>query len=567
MSQARRRRRRRGTRAPLVLLALAAAIALVTIYRNALYLSWSGHGYWRELEGTTFSVAIGFEEDFHFTHGEGRAARIKLSFPFDEAGLGCELNYGVGLFERGSAQRRYLLKFRYDLRNKRCECKDLYFVSGFIPDRATFQLVRVTKEEDAIVETPEPLGVAVTFGQDGENLDATLREVSIAQEEPFRRAERTPLVERFSTSLRPEQREVLVTPRDSIGHFVVQELTRRMERCRDTGECDRIRIAVAMATDPLVLDTLDMAADAGLRVEWIENLHGRDDEHPTRLLPYKWLRGNPLLDATGILPMHTKFVIFGEDTVLSTGANLDFDRWPNSRQVAVVYRSEEVAAIFGELFTMIRTSLYYPVKVDLRDDLVVLFNAERPRGYSAFSAKPYLAIETEQGVRSNAYGILFEVMARTPGPMRLSMSPLSDTCERHERMRCFFELLEDRASQGELELVLNKAFYLGDEPFVGPGGRSFSATPAFRRLVDLFPPDAKGLRLMTRPGKELSMHHERLGLLGDDLVLLGSANYARTGSLNTIEILRDPALYRELAEGWHDSDADEIDLMRAAPVQ
>ena len=88
-----------------------------------------------------------------------------------------------------------------------------------------------------------------------------------------------------------------------------------------------------------------------------------------------------------------------------------------------------------------------------------------------------------------------------------------------------------------------------------------NVSPAFARVASLFPDGAEGLSLMSQRGRALSMHHERVGLLGDEVVLLGSANYARPNSQNTIEILRSPALSAEIGSTWHDSDADELDLL------
>lgn len=162
---------------------------------------------------------------------------------------------------------------------------------------------------------------------------------------------------------------------------------------------------------------------------------------------------------------------------------------------------------------------------------------------------------------SNAYGILFDKIDRTAGPLRLSMSPISDSCERYERVHCLYRLLRERANRGQLELVLNRAFYLGQREYSAPSGRPLNVSPAFVRVASLFPDDAAGLTLMTQRERPVSMHHERVGLLGEDVVLLGSANYARPNSQNTIEILRSPALHAELTASWHDSDADEVDLV------
>jgi hypothetical protein len=548
------------SRLPLYLFVGTLAVALFIIYRNHIYRLVTGHDHWKQFQGQTMEVTISWPQPVRADlNSKGKAAVVKVSFPLGQNPDGCEFVYGAALVYHkpwapgGQAirfdnpLRRYLLKFKYDLKNKRCESKDLFLLPSDKPERFVIQLIEVRYDKQTVLEEPVATGVEIRLDNRTLEPGVAFRDIQIPAEEPFRVREKTRVVEKFSTTLDPRDVEVMVLPRDSLLDFLLRELAARSERCQKQRICDRIRVAVAFTNDARMIQAFERAAAAGLPIDWIENIDNRNETElgppatgtpvPVTVSPWKWLRGNPYLDPVGRLPMHTKFAVFGDDLVVSAGANYDFERWPTSRDLAVIYRNKDVAAIFSEVFTMIRTSLYYPIAVDLRDDFVLLFNADRPRGYSASNNKPYLAVTTEEGVESSAYGILFELLAQAEGQVSLAMSPISNSCARYRRQRCLYEEIRFRAVGGNVDVLVNDFFY-EDEAKFAP-------------LAALFPPNGTGLRRKAEWNGGGSAHHERAAILGDDRVSLGSANYAFPSSLNTMEIISEPkvieAVRREFA--------------------
>ena len=541
MSKVPEKKRRLWQAAPGALIVLIGFFSLFTIYRNQLFHLVSGQQYWRAHTGLPFSVSVSWPRPVKESLSKhAKVAVVKVSVPFDKSGEGCEFLYGTAVYKYAPEDKaeyedtlferqiqRFVFKFKYDHKNNRCESKDLSISPGDKPEKIVIQLVQVDFDGKTLTETPLKNGMAVILDNSTTPPGVNFSRATPPQHYPYQRPTVTSTSRKFSTNLEPEERELLVMPSQSLLKFILSELEKRTEKCSRTQNCDRVRIAVAFTGDRRILGALEKANASGMHVDWIENAGERNIKATAaadrgqakdilNFSPQIWLRGNPYFDEVGFLPMHMKFAIFGEDMVVSAGANYDFERWPNSRDLAIVYRSPKVAQIFGEIFTMVRTSFYYPVTVDLNDNFSVLFNADRPRGYSAFSQKPFLSITTNEGISSSAYGILFEILHRSNGPLTLAMSPLKNSCDRYSKRLCFYDELARFTKLGKLKLFLNYSFYKkGTRKQTFRGGRRITASAPYLELARLVLGTDSKLFLLTRPGRKGSYHHERVALLGE----------------------------------------------------
>jgi hypothetical protein len=502
---------------------------------------------------------------------QARVFPVRVEVPLAQVPYGCEFLYGAAVYqyhhsnERLIEMPRYLIKFRYDLRAGRCVSEDLSLVDREGPVTVLLQLVDVQLGATEYVEIPRPQGIEITAASPGQPAFAL---ISIEPREPFRLPRVTQLNPKFSHDLSPQQRELFVAPYDDIKGVILEELARATDLCRSGSACPSVRGAIAELLDPDISQALDEARRAGVSVDVVTNYRAQSES--SRLItleqgelrsitsryagpsPWMWLRGNPHRLVLK-LPMHTKFLAVGDSFVVSTNANFNFVFTASSREISMVYRSPEIVRMFDEVLTQVRTSVYRPLAVNLEDPFILLFNADRGRGYSVTQRKPFVPIETNEGVRSDAYGILLEILSRVEGPVRLAMSPISNGCGTYRRRRCLFELLRDLVTEERLELFMNGYFYLIDNAGAPDEWRYAHAdyrefvSERFKPIQALF-----GVNHPTQPqlfmqkGNSYSLHHERAGLLGQDLVLAGSTNLGQTGTLNVMELIRDPELFRGL---------------------
>jgi hypothetical protein len=347
----------------------------------------------------------------------------------------------------------------------------------------------------------------------------------------------------MSAAISDSDVQVGIQPQIRLKDVLMSELRRRQEQCRQVRKCDRVWIAVAVLEEPELAAELSRAQNLGMDVQLIQNARALELQDVQTLSPLLWLKHSHYANQ-GQLPMHTKFAIFGDDTVVSSNANYSFRIYPHSREVFAVYRNAQVAQIFTEVFAMLRTRIFYPLKIQSDHNFVMLWNADRPRGYAASILKPYAQSTDENGQSADAYGHLFSWLERVPGRLQLAMSPLTNSCSWLGRWRCFFDLLKDRAARGELVVHYNSYFAVREfsKDFQSLGWR-----PGFAELLAL-PGLQPSLRVYQSAEVSGSLHHERLGRVGQDVVLLGSANYARPSTLNTIEWLRSPRVARQIDE-------------------
>lgn len=561
--------------APLIVGMGTILLSLAIVYQNTihktLYVTEKKAYEW-EREGYAISLTkpLGSEK-----------LQMKVSIALSETIHGCEFIYGAAVVNYPEQQRdanlfsiaspRYFIKFSYDLKNKRCESKDLTVDPSDVPNSIGIQIIDTIVNPDTVEEHPRYQGILVQFAQGAEAGRVETKQTPIEAKEPFLSARTTPRQEKFSVNPRAGEVSLITSPYESLRDRLLSEFRIRIDRCRTTGDCPGIQMAVSLVTDPNILELIDEAQAVGMHVENINAPGPRNFGYKTmpwdktiyrKNAPWYWLRGNPDFNISAHLPMHAKFVIFGDDLVISSNSNYNLDLFYKSRELGIEYRSPEIVRMFKEIFTLIRTSVFYPIKVDLNDRFLLLFNADRPRGYSASSMKPFQSITTNEDVESTAYGILFELFERNPGKLRLDMSPISNYCSYYRRVYCLYDLLDERIKRNAVEIFLNLNFYQTwtiDEPRFWHRMSTFwsrkaidEALPTFSKSLTQFTKwneeQPGSVELVSMMYQRMSNHHARSATLGDDFLLNGSANYAQPSTLNTIEILKDHQLRKELDE-------------------
>jgi len=474
---------------------------------------------------------------------------IKVRVPYARAPLGCEyLQIHAVLTLGGQGQdsfSRYRVPMRYDPRNRRCESDDLGVSLQEYPDP---KLVR------RVVLQFLDFGISATFVEEEPRSEGFVVDLDWSRQEPWTlgwanlgalfplqspwkiRKEGT-----FSAQVLDSDITLGIQPFDDLGERMVQEIEARTEKCLQTRVCDRIWMAVADFRDRRLARALEMARSAGMDVDVIMNAGSILSPEVQQLSPLLWVRhGQHNNDAR--LIMHTKFALFGQDLVISSNANFSFENYPHSREVFVEYRSPSVNRIFSEVFGMIRTRLFYPLLIDRTHDFVLLWNADRPRGYSASVLKPYAQLRDENAQSADAYGHIFSWIQQSDERLELAMSPLTNSCSYLGKWRCLFDVLADKAKQGQLKLHYNAYFAVREWD---SNHRSLGWKEPFTQLLEAVGANDV-VRVHQSYGSGGSLHHERIGRLGRDVVLVGSANYARPSTLNTIEWIRSKRIAREV---------------------
>ncbi len=547
-------------------------LCLYLIYSNSLFLLLfrTASPYGQTLTQDRLSIAAsslkqaernGIKADFY---------TLKLALPFSLATDGCEFIYAQATYVMPQSRivqttasyrypaLQYLVPFRYDLKNKRCEAKSLFINQQAIPQQVNIQLFKVTVTSTQILETPLNKTISLEPKRNNEKLEIRLVKSNLSSAALTRQTSRVPS---FSTNLQDHDFQLISSPYDDLKTRILNEIQETIRRCEAGQDCRSITAAIAHIQDYDILLALDRANQAGSHVEIITNLINtmggeQSDKKPFKdlsITPTIWLRHNPfLMRQAEQFPMHTKFIIFGNDLVISSNPNYNFEQYYASRELSIAYTAPTVIAMFQELASMLRTSLFYPLQINLQDNFWLLFNADRPRGYSASTRKPFLSIETNEGISGSAYGLVFKLLAdHSEEQLRLAMSPLTFTCAHYSHRFCLKELLRDRANHQRLTLLLNSNFYRRGLPV---SDNSQELLPQFGPIKDLFRESPDRLHLLSRRDRNYSSHHERLALLGENWTILGSANWSRPSSLNTLEVFNNKNLNQRLSQEWSTFD-------------
>jgi hypothetical protein len=550
---------------------LFAALVLFEVERNTLYRLFSGTGHDGSWRVGNYQITLSRPRASQIPAERGRHIQLlKIVVPFSNVQGGCEFLYGATSERYGTPAPekvqsfidapRNLIRFAYDHKNLQCESKDLAIMHGATPDTLTIQLIDVTLTSSQVQEVPRPDGMRLKFS--GGRI-TEVSSVPVKPSYPFISRSFSPRIERMSSMLPPDAVKVFFGPLDSFNGVLLNELKSVLKLCRIGRDCPKVRIAVSAIKESEIVTTLDQLHEAHCDIEVIINSGERSNypgpyttPYSIRFAPLFWNKGNRHLGPfKGILQMHTKFAVIGEDLVISSNMNLVSDTRYRSRGLTVAYRSSVVAKMFEALFVSLRTAVSYPQEVDRRDNFVLLVNAERPRRYVASAQRPYTAIRTEEGEVSNAYGILLDEIHRTPGKLSLFMSPITDSCFRYGRTLCFFEELRKKAEAQVLDLGLSGTFYLKPQSVAGtipmwevlnpvdPG----TWTSSFRRILPLLLDFPSEVGAYTGRSNTYTVHHERFALLGEETLVAGSANFVMPFSVNTVEIIKIPEVFSSAA--------------------
>ena len=515
-----------------------------------------------------YRVDISLPQPSQIPAENGRNVRsIKISVPFSHVQGGCEFLYAATVekysrlprqkFQSVIVSPRNLIRFAYDHKNLRCESKDLSILDGDSPESITVQFVDVILRNDYILEEPRPAGMLLRLSG-GRVVEVS--ETQIKPAYPFLTSSQSKRVDQMSTDLTPKQVSLSFGPNENFNDVLMRELNKTLKDCRAGIKCPRIRLAVSAIKEIDILQVLDDLHDAGSDIDAIVNAGERafypgnyPEPYKFRFAPWFWNKGSRHLGPyKGILQMHTKFAVIGDSLAISSNLNLVSDTKYRSRGLTVTYRSNEVAQMFDAIFVTLRTAVSYPLRVDRRHNFVLLYNSERAKSYVASAQRPYTAIRTEEGEVSNAYGILLDLLDRTSNKLSLYMSPITNSCFRYGRNLCFFDQLRRKAKAGQLDLGLSGTFYVTQKnssqtkPLwhsIDPADR-LSWTPTFTKIFPLQREFPNLIGAYTGRDSTYTVHHERFALLDPDTLITGSANFVMPFSLNTIEILRIPAIYR-----------------------
>lgn len=547
---------------------LVVALLLFEVERNTIFRLFQSKSVESSWMLSNYRVDISSPVSSQIPAENGRQVRsIKISVPFSSVQGGCEFLYAAAVekysalppqkFQSVILAPRNLIRFSYDHKNLQCESKDLTILGGDSPESITVQFVDVTLAADHIREQPRTIGIFLKLS--GSKV-VEVTETPIKPTFPFLTPSHSKRVDQMSTNLSPDQVSLSFGPNASFNKVLLRELRESLHDCRVGLSCPRIRIAVSAIKELDILQVLDDLHDAGCDIDVLVNAGERTfypgaypDPYKFRFAPWFWHKGSRHLGSfKGILQMHTKFAVIGDSLVISSNMNLVSDTKFRSRGLTVTYKSNQVAQMFDALFVTLRTAVSYPLRVDRRHNFVLLYNSERAKRYVASAQRPFTAIRTEEGEVSNAYGILLDLLDQTSGKLALFMSPITNSCFRYNRKLCFFDQLRRRGDAGQLDIGLSGTFYLtqkngsATEPVwqsIDPADR-LSWTSTFSEIFRLQREFPSLIGAYTGRKSTYTVHHERFALLDPDTLITGSANFVMPYSVNTLEILKIPEVYR-----------------------
>lgn len=125
----------------------------------------------------------------------------------------------------------------------------------------------------------------------------------------------------------------------------------------------KIHLAMFDLDNEHVAEHLVYAKQRGVRVEcigdWAQVSSINVSKNIARLrlegIPvYGVVRNNPFRPEESMSSMHTKFIIFDNDTVHSGSYNLHFDLWGGNWENGLVYRSSDAAALYDGIYAAIK---------------------------------------------------------------------------------------------------------------------------------------------------------------------------------------------------------------------
>ena len=163
---------------------------------------------------------------------------IKISFPISFSKNGCEFLYGAAV-ARGFPHMklpperegmRYLIKFKYDQKNSRCESKDLVFGANYLPKFLTLQFVRVSIDENYIFETPDRQSISVDMSVGGPKVSYRAEWKVLPELFPYAEPRRTPRNKKFSTNFKTGELNAIISPYDNLKSRLLSEFNARKKK-------------------------------------------------------------------------------------------------------------------------------------------------------------------------------------------------------------------------------------------------------------------------------------------------------------------------------------------------
>lgn len=493
---------------------------------------------------------------------DARYRVLKLSFPFGALTPACDQLYGLAVynFERAGEsprRRRLLFNFAYDVPNGRCESKHLFLDDLGNPESIDVQLIDIHSADETLTEVPRAEGLRIGLqGRAFDPLTISFEPRTFAPSFPFISSQRTPILTEFSANPAAQDAEALISPRDDLQAQLTTAFTQAIERCRRERRCEPVRAAVARIDDDEFAKLFVAARQAGIDTEvlisfrpWIGRPDVRANQPLNELEPLEWLADNPYIPyRRGLrLPMHTKFISFGDRLVFS-GINLYFDRYPYARVSMMKYSDVQIGGMFQELFTRIKSANFTPKRIDLRKSFSLMLGGEKMQRIAAIRRSVSPGVITEEGLKTSAYGVALYLMDDAQSSLTLSMSPLSDGCHEYRTERCLYDVLARKFSSVATVLYENPFFFASKEQrdqrakdFIA-GGFAAGELPRLQSYVQALGVAPTDIVWQKLPFGFAGTYHHRMAVVDHDTIIGGSANLAHELTLNTVEVLRSPAL-------------------------
>jgi hypothetical protein len=479
---------------------------------------------------------------------------IKLSIPYSLKSKGCEFNYGTVELQDSKvtsgneikfSKNNYLIRFKYDSKNSRCESKDFSIKLSQIPATIIFKIYNIEHYDDKIVETEFENTYKIEAFTKQQSIEIKINSILNKDILPNHYQKET----NFSSNLSSNEVKIKFAPWESFGLIVKDQIKLHIDKCIQRHECEAIKYAISIISDPEVFELLEYAQKVGISVEGIINANSQissfKNYHKLNFnnSPLMWLRGDKNLNLyKGILQMHTKFVIFGDNLVISSNQNLDKYGLEGSRGLTIEYHTPKVVSMFKSIYQIIKTGVPFPLFIKSSDNFQLLFNHYRPRSYIASAFKNYTPIIVDRNIVTNAYGYVLNEISNAKKQVQIFGSPISDACYNFKGLKCFFNILNQKNKENLLTIGLSGTFYLSEHGrnYIHPSQEiNLKIKDNFEKFIPFIKDNPKSIKLFKENFSNYTSHHERYVVIKDSALIGGSANLVYKYSVNTVEIFKD----------------------------
>lgn len=184
-------------------------------------------------------------------------------------------------------------------------------------------------------------------------------------------------------------------------HDRIDATIRRQQRKRDTRQT--IKVCVDCIDDTDFTNHLIHAHDNGVKVECIvdwrkmtltnsEN-YARLKRSGVDLLGVFCTPQDPLIEVAP--DMHNKFIIFGDEDVITGSFNITFDRWWANWESGMTFRSQGVVRLFDNIFQSVKGCVIQRYGIDPFAHFNLLYTFGRHSGMNGKYYRPHHAIISE----------------------------------------------------------------------------------------------------------------------------------------------------------------------------